>query len=55
MAKDKDEEFTAQKSRERFEAALRGARIAGPKPKDSMTPKRTRLKPIAKKRAPKET
>jgi hypothetical protein len=37
MAEDK---FTDQEVRRRFEAALRGARIAGPQHKKSVTPKR---------------
>ncbi len=36
----KTENYSAQETRQRMEAALRGARISGHKPKDSMTPKR---------------
>ena len=31
--------YSEQEAQQRFEAALRGARIAGHKPKESMTPK----------------
>jgi hypothetical protein len=34
-----DEQFSPAETKQRMEAALRGARIAGHKPKDSMTPK----------------
>ena len=37
-----NEEYGPKVTRERFEAALRGARIAGPKHKESVTPKRKR-------------
>jgi hypothetical protein len=36
--------FSADEARQRFEAALRGARIAGPKHKQSVTPKRRKSK-----------
>jgi hypothetical protein len=35
---DKDE-YDREEAKKRFEAALRGARMAGHKPKDSVTPK----------------
>lgn len=38
--KDNSERFEPEETRRRFEAALRGARIAGPKHKESVTPKR---------------
>lgn len=36
------EELEREEARARFEAALRGARIAGPKPNEGLTPKRKR-------------
>jgi len=42
------EKFSAEETRHRFEAALRGARIAGSQHKESVTPKRP--KPQRKKR-----
>lgn len=39
MASKKDE-FGPEETRKRMEAALRGARIAGPKHRESVTPKR---------------
>jgi len=49
MPKKPDQEsYGETETRERFEAALRGARIAGPKHKESLTPKRT--KPQRKKK-----
>jgi hypothetical protein len=41
-------EYTEEEARQRFEAALRGARIAGPQHKGSVTLKRP--KPQRKKR-----
>jgi hypothetical protein len=38
--KHKVEQYTAEETQQRFEVALRGARIAGPKHKESVTPKR---------------
>jgi hypothetical protein len=46
--KGKDEAFTLKETRLRFEAALRGARIAGPQHVESVTPKHA--KPQRKKR-----
>jgi hypothetical protein len=40
MKRPKSIGFTVEETRQRFEAALRGARIAGPKHKESVTPKR---------------
>jgi len=34
------DQFNKEEAKARFEAALRGARIAGPKHKESVTPKR---------------
>jgi hypothetical protein len=34
------DQYSQEETRQRFEAALRGARIAGPKHKKSVTPKR---------------
>jgi hypothetical protein len=36
------EQFTEEEARKRFETALRGARLAGPKHNESLTPKRAR-------------
>jgi hypothetical protein len=36
----KSAEYSSQETERRFEAALRGARVVGPIPKASMTPKR---------------
>ena len=44
----KDETYDAAEAQHRFEAALRGARIAGPQHIESVTPKWTR--PQRKKR-----
>jgi hypothetical protein len=40
MKDKKIDEYDEKESRLRFEAALRGARIAGPKHNESLTPKR---------------
>jgi hypothetical protein len=37
--KSKNIEYTGEETRHRFETALRGARIAGPQHKESVTPK----------------
>jgi hypothetical protein len=47
MANHKTERYDEQETRRRFEAALRGARIAGPQHVENVTPKRT--KPQRKK------
>lgn len=39
MAKTRVDQYSPEEAQKRMEAALRGARIAGRKPKDSMTPK----------------
>jgi len=39
---DKKKEFTPEETKRRFESALRGARIAGPQHKESVTPKRAK-------------
>jgi hypothetical protein len=44
-------EFSDREAQRRFEAALRGARIAGHKPMKSMTPKRSELQRKKKKAA----
>ena len=36
----KDSEYSPTEARERFEAALKGARIAGHKPKENLTQKK---------------
>ncbi len=38
----KIDQFSEAETKHRFEAALRGARIAGPKHNESLTPKRVR-------------
>jgi hypothetical protein len=53
MPRDTEENYTAEESRRRFEAALRGARIAGPKHKETAAPKRS--KPQQKKRKKKSS
>jgi hypothetical protein len=45
------DKFSARETQKRFEAALRGARLAGPQHKESVTPKRA--KPQRKKRSKK--
>lgn len=40
--KEKRETFDPEETKRRFEAALLGARIAGPKHNESLTPKRVR-------------
>ena len=42
MMRDKvsEDQFNSAETKARFEAALRGARIAGPQHKESVTPKR---------------
>jgi hypothetical protein len=42
MANQKTDHYSAKEAHERFEAALRGARLAGPKHNESLTPKRQR-------------
>jgi hypothetical protein len=39
---EKSEKFTPAETQRRFDAALRGARLAGPKHNESLTPKRVR-------------
>jgi hypothetical protein len=48
MAEKTANRYGAVEAQKRFEAALRGARIAGSLPRESLTPKRT--KPQQKKR-----
>jgi hypothetical protein len=43
------DKFSDDEAKERFVAALRGARVAGHKPMESLTPKRVKAQP--KKRA----
>jgi hypothetical protein len=47
MPKKSDDQYTQKEAASRFEAALRGARIAGPQHNESVTPKRS--KPQRKK------
>jgi len=44
-------DYTEEETQKRFEAALRGARVAGHKPKDSMTPKRPKAQRSRRKKA----
>jgi hypothetical protein len=44
----KDDQYSQSEAKARFEAALRGARIAGPKPMKDISPKRA--KPQHKRR-----
>ena len=45
------EEYSQKETQERFEAALRGARIAGPQHKFIVTPKRSKTQQKRKKLA----
>jgi hypothetical protein len=49
MSKDTDDKFSAKETQQRFEAALRGARIAGHKPMPKK-PARKRRRVIKPKR-----
>jgi hypothetical protein len=51
MTRKTEDRYNETETKHRFEAALRGARIAGPKHKKSVTPKRnsTQLKKRKKK------
>jgi hypothetical protein len=51
MSKQSDDQYTTEEARQRFEAGLRGARIADPTHKESVTP--TRGKPQQKKKSKK--
>jgi len=42
MTNRNDETFTPEETKQRLEAALRGARVAGPQQKKSVIPKRRR-------------
>jgi hypothetical protein len=48
MAKASSDQFSDDETKRRFESALRGARIAGPRHVESVTPKKP--KPQRKKR-----
>lgn len=48
MAKPLNDQFTKGETQRRFEAALRGARIAREKPAASVTPKRKPKQPARK-------
>jgi hypothetical protein len=48
MNKRPDEKYSETETKARFEAALRGARLAGPRHQESVTPKRA--KPQRKKK-----
>jgi hypothetical protein len=47
-----EERFSEQETSKRFEAALRGARVAGPQHKESVTPKRDKPQRKKRKRKP---
>jgi hypothetical protein len=47
--KSDDEKFSSEESQRRFKAALLGARVAGHKPMESLTKKKTRAKKALKK------
>jgi hypothetical protein len=47
MSKDKDQ-FSAMETEARVQAALRGARLAGPQHKKSVTPKRGKKQRVGK-------
>lgn len=47
----KIDQFSEAETKHRFEAALRGARIAGPKHNESLTPKRVRTQRKKRKKA----
>jgi hypothetical protein len=51
-----DDQHSGEEARKRFEAALRGARIAGAQHKESMTPKRPKpqRKSVVSNRIPKK-
>jgi len=46
-----NEQYNSDEARKRFEAALRGARIAGPKHNESLTPKRLRKQSKKRKKS----
>jgi hypothetical protein len=54
-----DDQYSPEETQKRMEAALRGARIAGPRPMESLIKKKPKasrtLKKTAKKRAVKRT
>jgi hypothetical protein len=49
MAKKPDDQYSDEEARERLVAALRGARIAGHKPMESLIKKKSKAKKAAKK------
>jgi hypothetical protein len=51
MAKaDLEKEFSEHEAKQRFEAALKGARLAGHKPMESLTRKKTKKRSALRKR-----
>jgi hypothetical protein len=50
MAKKPDDQFTPEESQKRFEAALKGARVAGPKPKSDVPAKRPGARKVASRK-----
>jgi hypothetical protein len=51
MAKKPDDQFTKKEAQQRFEAALRGARVTGHKPKSDVPAKRAQSrKPTSRKK-----
>jgi hypothetical protein len=51
MKSNRSDQFSKEETQRRFEAALLGARLAGHKPKDSMTPKRPKAQRSKAKKA----
>jgi hypothetical protein len=49
MGKTDDRQFGPEESRKRLEAALKGARLAGHKPMESLTGKKPKAKKVVKK------
>jgi hypothetical protein len=45
MTEKEPEQFNPKEAQERFEAALKGARLAGHKPMESLTRKKTKAQP----------
>jgi hypothetical protein len=49
-SKSDNDKFGPDESRKRFEAALKGARLAGHKPMESLTKKKSKVKKAKKKK-----
>jgi hypothetical protein len=50
MAKKPDDQFSDEEARERLVAALRGARLAGHKPMETLIKKKPKVKRVTKKK-----